>query len=86
MIDYSGISNGPELCYIVAVYNLPSVGTCAAIFVRKIMELSELEDPREAMHLIGFSLGGQLAGQIAENLKPIKLPRITGTPYTHVRS
>lgn len=78
MIDYSGVSSGPPECYLAAVYNLPSVGTCAALFVRKIVELSEIKDRGEAMHLVGFSLGGQLAGQVAEHLKPVKLPRITG--------
>ncbi|CAH1724056.1 unnamed protein product [Aphis gossypii] len=78
MIDYKDVSAGPRECYLAAVYNLPAVGKCAALFVRKIIELSEVEVPEEAMHVIGFSLGGQLASQLAKHLKPIKLPRITG--------
>lgn len=78
MIDYKDVSSGPAICYIAAVYNLPVVGKCAAQFTKKILELSEVEDHEEMMHVIGFSLGGQLAGQIAEHLKPIKLSRITG--------
>lgn len=79
MIDYKDVSSGPDVCYIAAVYNLPAIGKCAAQFVQKVMELSEVEDHEDMMHVIGFSLGGQLAGQVAEHLKPIKLPRITGT-------
>ncbi|XP_060834375.1 pancreatic lipase-related protein 2-like isoform X2 [Rhopalosiphum padi] len=78
MIDYRDVSAGPRECYFAAVYNLPAVGKCTALFVRKIIELSEVEAPEEAMHVIGFSLGGQLASQLAKYLKPIKLPRITG--------
>lgn len=79
MIDYSGVSAGPIECYLAAVLNLPSVGKCTALFVRKIMELSEVQDHKNLMHVVGFSLGGQLAGQVAEHLKPVKLPRITGS-------
>lgn len=79
MIDYSGVSAGPVECYLAAVFNLPSVGKCTALFMRKVMELSEVQDHKDLMHVIGFSLGGQLAGQVAEHLKPIKLPRITGS-------
>lgn len=79
MIDYSGVSGGPMECYLAAVYNLPSVGKCAAPFVRRVMELSEVEEREDLMHVVGFSLGGQLAGQLAEHLKPLRLPRITGT-------
>lgn len=79
MIDYSGVSAGPKECYVAAVYNLPSVGKCAAIFVKKIIQLSEVIDRGDEMHAIGFSLGGQLASQLAEYLKPYILPWITGT-------
>jgi esterase/lipase len=34
------------------------------------------------IHVVGFSLGGQVAGFVANNLRPYKLPRITGTPET----
>ncbi|XP_025420139.1 pancreatic lipase-related protein 3-like isoform X2 [Sipha flava] len=78
MLDYSGVSAGPVKCYLAAVFNLPSVGKCTALFVRKIMELSEVKEHKDIMHVIGFSLGGQLAGHVAEHLKPVKLPRITG--------
>lgn len=78
MIDYSPVSAGPAECYLAAVLNLPAVGKCAAQFVSHVIELSEVDDPEDAMHVIGFSLGGQLAGQVAEHLQPVKLPRITG--------
>lgn len=78
MIDYTDVSNGPFQCYLTAVYNLPTVGKCAALFVSKVMELSKVGDQDDLMHVIGFSLGGQLAGMIAEHLKPMQLPRITG--------
>lgn len=78
MINYSDVSSGPAECYLAAVYNLPSVGLCTALFVRKIMKLSQVKDHDEGIHIIGFSLGGQLAGQVAEHLKPLKLSRITG--------
>ncbi|VVC37136.1 Hypothetical protein CINCED_3A001901 [Cinara cedri] len=77
MIDYSELSSGPMKCYLAAVYNLPSVAKCAALLVRKIIDISEVKDPKEVMHLIGFSLGGQLTSQIAEQMKPFSLPRIT---------
>lgn len=78
MVDYRDLSAGPVQCYLAAVYNLPSVGKCTALMVRKIMELSEVEDDEDLMHLVAFSLGAHLAGQIAEHLKPTVLPRITG--------
>lgn len=78
MIDYSNLSAGPKECYVAAVYNLPSVGKCAALFVNKIIQLSEVKDRGDEMHAIGFSLGGQLASQLAEYLKPYILPWITG--------
>lgn len=78
MIDYSLVSAGPAECYLAAVLNLPAVGKCAAQFAGRVIELSEADDPEDAMHVIGFSLGGQLAGQLAEHLQPVKLPRITG--------
>jgi len=84
MIDYSDVSNGPNECYLAAVYNLPFVGKCAALFINKIISLSEVNNYEESMHVIGFSLGGQLASKVAENLKPLVLPRITGKHVTSV--
>lgn len=75
MIDYSSVSAGPDECYVAAVYNLQFVGKCAALFIAEVMRLS---DVKELMHVIGFSLGGQLASYVAKHLKPVVLPRITG--------
>jgi len=81
MIDYTDVSNGPFQCYLTAVYNLPTVGKCAALFVSKVMELSKVGDQDDLMHVIGFSLGSHLAAIMADHLKPMKLSRITGTWY-----
>ena len=74
-VDYGPLAKEP--CYPHAVENLPTVANCTAqllnfLIDRKIFSL-------ESIHVIGFSLGAQASGMIANYLtKGRKLKRITG--------
>lgn len=70
-MDWSPLCQGP--CYPTAVYNTRHAGKCAAQLVLRLRELG-IED----IHVIGFSLGAHVTNFIANNLKPYKLPRISG--------
>ncbi|KAH8412678.1 hypothetical protein KR009_004492, partial [Drosophila setifemur] len=72
-IDYGPLVRSP--CYPQAVYNLPLVSKCLAQLINNLVDLGIVKN--ELIHLIGFSLGGQVAGQTANYLKR-KLTRITG--------
>lgn len=70
-IDYSDLARGP--CYIQAVHNIRHVGKCLGNLLNLIYETGAKD-----VHLIGFSLGAQLANFAAIAIRPKKLPRITG--------
>uniref|UniRef100_A0A0A1XTJ9 Pancreatic lipase-related protein 2 n=1 Tax=Zeugodacus cucurbitae TaxID=28588 RepID=A0A0A1XTJ9_ZEUCU len=70
-VDWAALSPGP--CYINAVHNTKHVGACVAQLVERILEMGTTD-----MHVIGFSLGAQLANYVARNLGSFQLPRITG--------
>jgi pimeloyl-ACP methyl ester carboxylesterase len=74
-VDYMNLAPSP--CYIHAVENLQTVANCTANLIDFLVdqELFTLDD----IHVIGFSLGAQTAGMIANFLtKNRKLKRITG--------
>ncbi|XP_067624824.1 lipase member H [Eurosta solidaginis] len=70
-VDWAILAPGP--CYLSAVHNTKHVGACVAQLVERILEMGSSD-----MHVIGFSLGAQLANYIARNLGSFQLPRITG--------
>ncbi|XP_017026113.1 pancreatic triacylglycerol lipase [Drosophila kikkawai] len=72
-IDYKPLV--PDPCYFSAVQNLPLVSQCLAQLINNLVDRNIV--PNENIHIIGFSLGGQVAGQTANYLKR-KLKRITG--------
>ncbi|KAH8376988.1 hypothetical protein KR093_002551 [Drosophila rubida] len=72
-IDYAPLVRAP--CYIQAVQNLPVVAKCLAQLINELLSRGIVQ--HDAIHIIGFSLGGQVAGQTANYLKR-KLKRITG--------
>lgn len=87
-VDYGPLVKDP--CYIKAVQNLRTVAKCIAQFIESLVAKIYT---KEDIHVIGFSLGAQTAGQIA-NYLTFKLPRITGldpakpgftTPFTENR-
>ncbi|XP_067626165.1 pancreatic triacylglycerol lipase-like [Eurosta solidaginis] len=72
-IDYGPLVREP--CYAQAVENLPLVSRCLAQLINNLVERDIV--PIEDFHVIGFSLGGQVAGQTA-NYVTKKLKHITG--------
>lgn len=74
-VDYHPLA--PEPCYLHAVHNLPVVARCTAQLLDYI--LSTLPFTLDDVHVIGFSLGAQTAGMIANYMKAGRLRRITGS-------
>ncbi|KAH8271749.1 hypothetical protein KR044_003999, partial [Drosophila immigrans] len=72
-IDYGPLVRSP--CYTQAVQNLPLVSRCLAQLINNLVSKGIVQN--DQIHIIGFSLGGQLAGQTANHLTR-KLKRITG--------
>lgn len=72
-VDYSALA--PRGCYIEAVKNSRVVGKCLAQFIDLLIHYIKV--PRSNIHLIGFSLGAQVAG-VAGHFSANKLKRITG--------
>lgn len=75
-IDYGPLV--PYPCYFAAVANLPLASRCLAHLINSMVDQNVVQN--EDIHMIGFSLGAQVAGQTANYLKR-KLKRITGTAY-----
>lgn len=74
-VDYKNLAAEP--CYMTAVYNLPTVANCTAQLIDSLIDANIFT--LERIHVIGFSLGGQTAGMIANYLRDKKkLKRITG--------
>jgi triacylglycerol esterase/lipase EstA (alpha/beta hydrolase family) len=67
--------------YPSAVHNTRHVGICIAQLVGRIRETGN-----EDIHLIGFSLGGQICNYVANKLREdnYQLPRITGLGLNHL--
>lgn len=72
-VDYGPLV--PYPCYFAAVENLPLVSKCLAHLINTMVERGVVQN--DDIHMIGFSLGAQVAGQTANYLKR-KLQRITG--------
>lgn len=76
MVDWSAVAAGP--CYPAVVASLNYVGTCVAQFVQNVLNVT-MAPSQKLFHVIGFSMGAHVAAYTANNLRPYKLPRITGT-------
>lgn len=78
LVDWAEVAKGP--CYPIVVHNLNYVGTCIAQLIREITNASSVS-PESAFHVVGFSIGAHAAAYTANNLRPYKLPRITGKRF-----
>lgn len=76
-VDYNKLALEP--CYIQAVQNTELIGMCIAQLIDELVQNYGFKLPQ--FHIIGFSLGGQVAGQVATHLKSGKLDRISGKLY-----
>ncbi|XP_073822450.1 pancreatic triacylglycerol lipase-like [Musca autumnalis] len=72
-VDYGPLV--PYPCYFAAVQNLPLASKCLGQLINEMVDKNIVEN--DDIHLIGFSLGAQVAGQTANYLKR-RLKRITG--------
>ncbi|XP_070509152.1 inactive pancreatic lipase-related protein 1-like [Chironomus tepperi] len=74
-VDYKGLAMSP--CYYTAVRNLQTVANCTAQLLNFFIDENIFS--LDYIHVIGFSLGAQVAGMIANYMpKGRKLRRITG--------
>ncbi|KAF4517961.1 hypothetical protein B566_EDAN005328 [Ephemera danica] len=76
MVEWGELSSAP--CYPTAAHNARYVGRCIGELVRAVMNASSSDVIPSDLHIIGFSLGAQVAGFVADFLKPLTIPRITG--------
>ncbi|KAM7351880.1 pancreatic triacylglycerol lipase-like [Cochliomyia hominivorax] len=72
-VDYGPLV--PYPCYFAAVENLPLASKCLAHLINSMVDEGVVKN--DDIHMIGFSLGAQVAGQTANYLKR-RLRRITG--------
>jgi pimeloyl-ACP methyl ester carboxylesterase len=73
-VDWGKLAQPP--CYIQAATNVELSGSCTAQLIDNLLRVRNL--PLRSFHVIGFSLGAQVSGQVAKHLKSGKLRRITG--------
>lgn len=74
-VDYKNLAMEP--CYPVAVRNLPTVANCTAQLLDYLIDNNYFT--LDSIHVIGFSLGAQTAGMVANYLREgRKLKRVTG--------
>ncbi|XP_077287742.1 pancreatic lipase-related protein 2-like [Arctopsyche grandis] len=73
-VDYMPLARDP--CYVTAVLNVPTIGKCAAQLIDELVIRKDIA--LERFHVIGFSLGAQVSGEIGNHLQVGKLDRITG--------
>lgn len=74
-VDYEPLAKEP--CYSHAVENLPTVANCTAQLLDFLIDWKKFS--LQSIHVIGFSLGAQASGMIANYMKKgRKLKRITG--------
>ncbi|XP_071056590.1 phospholipase A1-like [Onthophagus taurus] len=79
-VDYENVAKFP--CYLQAVENSKTIARCLADFIETLstIKIKDKSFSLEDIHLIGFSLGGQIAGKTGAYLKASgkMLSRITG--------
>ncbi|XP_069683241.1 pancreatic triacylglycerol lipase-like [Periplaneta americana] len=63
-------------CYVQATINLPVIANCTAQLIDFLVK--KMNVPLQDIHVIGFSLGAQGAGQAGNYVTVGKLKRITG--------
>lgn len=73
-VDYNPLVREP--CYPAAAGNVPLIGMCVAQMIDYLVE--ERNIPLDNFHIVGFSLGAQVSGELSNWLKSGRLPRITG--------
>lgn len=74
-VDWFNLSS--SICYPAVVHNIKHVGACTAQLVNRIRDAGGVD-----IHVIGFSLGAQVANYIATSLSPdYLLNRITGADF-----
>ncbi|XP_050053058.1 pancreatic lipase-related protein 2-like [Aphis gossypii] len=73
-VDYKELVQPP--CYVQAVYNVPLVGKCTNKFLQKLFRVRE-DLKLFHLHVIGFSLGAQVAGHVGR-LMNSSIERVTG--------
>ncbi|XP_050428474.1 pancreatic triacylglycerol lipase-like isoform X2 [Adelges cooleyi] len=73
-VDYKDLVQEP--CYVQAVHNVPLVGKCTAAFIKHLFRVRTDLDFKD-LHVVGFSLGAQVAGHIGR-LTNGTIQRITG--------
>lgn len=74
-VDYKELAKSP--CYFSAVRNLPVVANCTAQLINFMIDQNIFD--LDSIHVIGFSLGAQVAGMVANYMpEGRKLKRITG--------
>lgn len=73
-VDYNPIAREP--CYIQAARNTELVGMCTAQLIDELVQNFDFNLTQ--FHVIGFSLGGQVAGFIGNYIESGKLERISG--------
>ncbi|XP_063823018.1 pancreatic triacylglycerol lipase-like [Ostrinia nubilalis] len=72
-VDYNPIAREP--CYMSAAHNTELVGKCTAQLIDELVSAYDFELSK--FHVIGFSLGGQVAGFVGNYLTVGRLHRIT---------
>lgn len=73
-VDYEPLAR--DLCYIEAAHNADLVGMCTAQLVDELVQNYGFN--LSLIHPIGFSLGGQVLGFVANHMKSGRFNRITG--------
>lgn len=72
------LARGPH--YDAAARNTREAGRSLANFLDNLIQETQ-GAARQGLHIVGFSLGAQVAGISAAQLKAGTLPRITGAYY-----
>lgn len=80
-VDYYNLAS--HGCYTQGIQNSPIVAECVAQLVDEILS-NRNDTAMKQFHFIGFSLGGQVCGQISNYRKsPDTYSRITGIEGDH---
>lgn len=74
-VDYGNLVKEP--CYLQAVRNIPIVAKCIAHFVDSVLQLRN-DVTLDQFHIIGLSLGAQVAGLIHRYFQRGNFVRVTG--------